>query len=258
VGSADLERIRAALAAAAELVRAHHARGPQALADKSPGDPLSVTDLAVDRLLRARLQREGEGWLSEETEDDRSRLQCARVWIVDPLDGTREFLRGVPECSVSVGLAEDGAAVAGGVCNPLTGELFLGAAGFGVQVLGARAPAPARPRRLVLASRTEFERGEWAARTDASFAVQALGSTAYKLALVAAGAADATWTLHPRHEWDVAGGVALVLAAGGRAVRPGGRPLAFNQEQPWLERLFAFAAGAAEAFRGVVPEAFAT
>jgi myo-inositol-1(or 4)-monophosphatase len=108
----------------------------------------------------------------------------------------------------------------------------------------------------VLASRSEFERGEWRRFLAAGLRVRPLGSTAYKLALVACGDADATWTLHPRHEWDVAGGVALVQAAGGVAATPGGRPPAFGQPRPWLAQVFAFARDAADAFRAVVPRAF--
>ena len=86
----------------------------------------------MDGLLRQMLPRPGEGWLSEETGDDRERLSCARVWVVDPIDGTREFIDGVPEWCVSIGLVEDGIAVAGGILNPATGETVLGGAGLGV------------------------------------------------------------------------------------------------------------------------------
>ncbi|MBM4442790.1 MAG: hypothetical protein FJ027_20415 [Candidatus Rokubacteria bacterium] len=77
-----------------------------------------------------------EGWLSEESTDARARLRHRRVWIVDPLDGTRELLEHVPPWTVSIGLAEDGAAVAGGVYNPTTGELFLGARETGTTLNG--------------------------------------------------------------------------------------------------------------------------
>ena len=74
-----------------------------------------------------------------------------------------------------------------------------------------------------------------------------MGSVAYKLALVAAGLADATWTLAPKHEWDVAAGVALVLAAGGRVRTLDGSPLVFNQPRPWLSGLAAYPDGLADA-----------
>ncbi len=192
---------------------------------KAGGDPVTEADRAVDAALRETLLRPGEGWLSEETADDPARLAAARVWIVDPLDGTREFVAGIPEWCVSVGLVEHGEPVAGGILNPMTGELVLGAQGAGVTRNGETVRLEPRPElrgAAVLASRSEAQRGEWKRFDGAPFAVRAVGSVAYKLALVAAGLADATWTLVPKHEWDVAAGVALVLAAGGEVCTPDG------------------------------------
>src|SRR6476619_2895908 len=93
---------------------------------KAGHDPVTEADRAVDAVLRQELLREGEGWLSEESVDDLSRLEKKRVWIVDPLDGTREIVAGIPEFCVSVAMVEDGIPVAGGICNPATKEIFLG------------------------------------------------------------------------------------------------------------------------------------
>lgn len=236
----EVERIAAALEnALAVLTR--FTPGAVESRRKAGGDPVTEADTAVDAVLRERLPRAGEGWLSEETEDDSARLACSRVWIVDPVDGTREFISGIPEWSVSVGLVEDGLPVAGGIANPATGEIFLGAVGAGVTLNGQ--PARVRDRATlagaeILASRSEVKRGEWA-RYDGRFIVRPTGSIAYKLARVAAGLADATWTLKPRHEWDVAAGVALVLAAGGRAATAGNADPRFNQGKTLLSRLTA-------------------
>jgi myo-inositol-1(or 4)-monophosphatase len=243
----DLARIAAALAAAAQAL-SRFTPGEVASRAKAGGDPVTEADTLVDALLRRALPRAGEGWLSEETHDDRSRLGCRRVWVVDPLDGTREFVQGLPEWSVSVALVVDGEPVAGGICNPARGETFLGARGRGVTFNGA--PARVSPRAglagaEVLASRTEVERGQWRrfagapGAPDAPFQVVAMGSVAYKLARVAAGLADATWTLVPKHEWDVAAGVALVLAAGGRIVAGTPEEELFNRPEPLLTRLIA-------------------
>jgi myo-inositol-1(or 4)-monophosphatase len=94
----------------------------------------------------------------------------------------------------------------------------------------------------VLASRSEVKRGEWAL-PGAPFRIVPMGSVAYKMARVAAGLTDATWTLSPKHEWDVAAGTALVLAAGGAVCKPGGAAPTFNQAHPWLEGLLAVPAG---------------
>jgi len=245
--SDDVEIIRRALDAAVEILRPY-TPGSVEYRFKEGDDPVTAADDAVNDALKALLHRDGDGWLSEETADDPARLEKRRVWIVDPLDGTREFVAGIPEWCVSIGLVEDGEAVAGGICNPATGQVVLGARGLGVTLNGV----PARPTAatslqgaLVLGSRSEFKRGEWARFGEAPFRTQAMGSVAYKLSLVAAGLADATWTLVPKHEWDVAAGVALVQAAGGAALGLDGAPPVFNRPKPKLQGLIAVAPGLA-------------
>jgi myo-inositol-1(or 4)-monophosphatase len=237
----ELARIEAALAKARELL-ARFTPGAVDAQKKSGGDPVTEADTAVDALLKEMLPRDGEGWLSEETLDDPARLAARRVWVVDPLDGTKEFVQGLPEWSVSVGLVEDGRAVAGGILNPATDQLILGALGSGVTLNGR--PAGLSPRTelagaVVLASRSEVGRGQWEAFRDSGLEIRAVGSVAYKLGLVAAGLADATWTLVPKHEWDVAAGVALVLAAGGVVVGGSPEEERFNRPRPKLTRLLA-------------------
>ena len=246
----DLKRIARALAAAQEVLRSLPA---VRVSSKGAAGPVTDADHAVDRALRAFLPRPGEGWLSEETADDRSRLACRRVWVVDPVDGTLEFVEGIPEWVVSVGLVEDGRAVAGGICNPTLGETFLGSIEHGLTLNGHPVGVRQQPRlgaALVLASRSEVKRGEWNG-IEGAFEVRALGSVAYKMARVAAGLADATWTLSPKHEWDVAAGTALVEAGGGRVRLPGGEEPRFNREQtlfPGLVATSASLAGEVDAF----------
>ena len=237
----DLERIGGALEEASAVLR-RYTPGDIEARRKVGDDPVTEADLAVDALLRRLLPQDGEGWLSEETKDDLSRLDRRRVWVVDPLDGTREFVAGIPEWCVSVGLVVDGAPVAGGICNPATGETVVGARGLGVTLNGRPATVSDRPAlrgSLVLASRSEVKRGEWEGYTEGLFTMRPTGSVAYKLGLVAAGLADATWTLTPKHEWDVAAGVALVLAAGGTILTGEAEEARFNRERPKLSRLIA-------------------
>jgi myo-inositol-1(or 4)-monophosphatase len=237
----ELERIGEALARAAEVLR-RYTPGEVEARRKSGDDLVTAADTEVDALLRDLLPRGGEGWLSEETEDDLARLACRRVWVVDPLDGTREFVAGIPEWSVSVGLVEDGEPVAGGICNPATGETVVGALGAGVTLDGRPAGVSGRQSLAgarVLASRSEVRRGEWEGYRDGLFELRPTGSVAYKLSQVAAGLADAMWTLTPKHEWDVAAGVALVLAAGGRVVTGAPEEARFNRRKPRLTSLIA-------------------
>lgn len=212
---------------------------------KDGGDPVTAADLAVDAVLRRTLPRPGEGWLSEETVDDPQRLATERVWVVDPLDGTREFVDGIPEWCVSVGYVDRGRPVAGGVAAPARGLRVVGAVGQGVTTEGCE---PARPScgiqgALVLASRSEVKRGEWEPFFATPVAIRNMGSVALKLAMVGAGMADATWTLVPKNEWDVAGGAAIVHAAGGVTVDPAGKPVVFNQPQTLMPGFIAARTG---------------
>jgi myo-inositol-1(or 4)-monophosphatase len=237
-----LTRIRLALDAAREILR-QYTPGDVAWVQKSDrGDELTEADEAVDTALRTLLPRDGEGWLSEETRDDSDRLECRRVWVVDPVDGTREFVQGIPEWCVSVGLVEDGRAVAGGIMSPSTDQLILGSLETGVTVNGEPV-APLSQTTLagasVYASRSEVKRGEWTRFAAAPFDVVPCGSVAYKLGLVAAGLADATWTLVPKNEWDVVAGAALVEAAGGICIHADGSRPTFNRPNPLLPNFLA-------------------
>jgi myo-inositol-1(or 4)-monophosphatase len=236
-----LQRIYSALEAGRTVLNRFTA-GAIAAEYKAGHDPVTEADRAVDAVLRKELLRNGEGWLSEESVDDLTRLDKKRVWVVDPLDGTREFVAGIPEFCVSVGLIEDGKPVAGGISNPATNEMFLGAIDCGVTYNGQ----PARPSQrtsldgaLILASRSEVKRGEWKAFENPSFRVRPMGSVAYKLALVSAGVADVTFTLTPKNEWDVVAGVALVDSAGGYVRTLDNARLRGNQKNPLLSGLLA-------------------
>jgi myo-inositol-1(or 4)-monophosphatase len=236
-----LERIHAALEAAREVLN-RFTPGAIEAEYKAGHDPVTEADRAVDAVLKKCLLRHGEGWLSEETIDDPSRLDKQRVWVVDPLDGTREFVQGIPEFCVSIAMVENGIPVAGGICNPATDELVLGSRDTGVTYNGK----PAQPTQrtdlhgaLVLASRSEVKRGEWKQFESAEFNIRPMGSVAYKLGLVAAGRADLTFTLVPKNEWDVAAGASLVESAGGWVLKLDHSPLRCNQKNPLISGLLA-------------------
>jgi len=237
----DLARIQEALERARDAFQ-RFTPGEIEARHKQGDDPVTEADTTVDTLLRELLPRNGDGWLSEETRDDLIRLEKRRVWVVDPLDGTREFVTGIPEWCVSIGLVVDGEPMAGGICNPVTGETIVGARGAGVTLNGRPAAVSGRPTlegARVVASRSEVKRGEWQGYREDLFEIRPMGSVAYKLGLVAAGLVDATWTLTPKHEWDVAAGVALVLAAGGAIVTGAPEETRFNRPQPLLSSLIA-------------------
>ena len=239
-----VKRIQSALEAA-RLVFERFTAGAIDAEYKLGHDPVTEADRAADAVLRKELLRDGEGWLSEESVDDFSRLDKSRVWVVDPLDGTREFVAGIPEYCISVAMVEDGVPVAGGICNPASNEIFLGSLEAGLTYNGK----PARPSQrtsldgaLLLASRSETKRGEWKPFEGAGFKIRPMGSVAYKLALVSAGLADATFTLTPKNEWDVAAGAALVKSAGGYVGTLDHQPLRCNNRDPLLSGLVACSA----------------
>ncbi len=236
-----LVRIQAGIDAAREVF-SRYTPGAIDTEFKAGHDPVTEADRAIDTVLRENLLRDGEGWLSEETADNPSRLEKSRVWVVDPLDGTREFVKGIPEFCVSIGFVENGRPVAGGICNPATNETIIGAVDCGVLYNGK--PAKPSPRTslqgaLVLASRSEVKRGEWTQFEDRGMKIKAMGSVAYKLGLVAAGIADVTFTLTPKNEWDVVAGVALVEAGGGFVSTLEKTSLTANRRDPLLSGLLA-------------------
>ncbi len=236
-----MQRIQSALDATRPIF-ARFTPGEIATEYKTGHDPVTEADKALDVALRKELLREGEGWLSEESADDLIRLEKKQVWVVDPLDGTREFVAGIPEFCVSIAYVENGRAVAGGIFNPATDETFIGSWADGVTYNGKPAQASQRTKlkgAVVLASRSETKRGEWDQFAHAEFTVKQTGSVAYKLARVAAGLADATFTLTPKHEWDVAAGAALVESAGGFVSTLQETPLCCNNKSPKISGLVA-------------------
>lgn len=207
--------------------------------EKGEDNPLTDADIASNDILHARLRAAlpDAAWLSEESVDDPARLGVERVWIVDPLDGTKEFTLGIPEFVVSVGLVERGEAILGVLYNPITDELFEGALGVGAWFNGAPCRVSGHvglDGARIVASRTEMKKG-WFDQYLDRVKVVPVGSVAYKFGRVAAGQAEATFTPQPRHEWDICAGVALVNAAGGRATDRHGQPFVFNMPKPLVD-----------------------
>lgn len=211
--------------------------------DKSPDNPLTEADLAADRLLHEQLLAllPEAGWLSEETVDSPERLERRYVWVVDPLDGTKEFVMGIPEFSVSVALVEAGEPILGVVYNPAKDELYCGYRDGGLTFNGQPTTVSTRTTlsgAAVDASRSEMKRGEFDPFTDL-VQLKIVGSIAYKLARVAAGQADATWSRGPKNEWDICAGAFLINLAGGRCVNLDNQPFTFNQPNPKVNGIIA-------------------
>jgi myo-inositol-1(or 4)-monophosphatase len=214
---------------------------------KKDRSPVTSADLEVNRILHDTLTTAFpyDGWLSEETPDDAQRPAKKRVWIIDPIDGTKYFMRGIPQYAISAALVDDGQPVVAIVYNPATDELFSAARGSGAWLNGQRiAVSQGREgqRPVVLVNPAALERGKLT-YFEASAELRPMGSIAYTLALVAAGRADATLNLDRLNEWDVVAGVLLVEQAGGHAVNAHGLPLLFNQPKTSFHGVIAGAAG---------------
>jgi len=231
----ELQAARDAAMAAGQILQRYYRDGGYQVDSKGHDNPVTTADFEADSKLKQILRDAfpAYGWLSEETADSDERLNRDRVWIVDPLDGTKEFIRGIPEFVVAIALTEHGVPVMGVTYNPIKHEMFWSVRGAGCHLDGA--PVTVSSTRTldnatILASRSETARGEWKAY-EGRVIVRAIGSVAYKLALVAAGQADATFTLTPKSEWDIAAGAALIIAAGGRVTDVHGNELRFNRRE---------------------------
>ncbi len=231
--SAELEFALEAVGRAGDLILSFYQKSFQ-VREKSRDNPVTSADLAADSFLRDAFKKRfrKDAWLSEETADDPRRLDCRRVWIVDPLDGTREFVRGLPEFALSLALVEDGLPRLAIVSNPATGDLFHAETGRGVYRNGRRAMVSQRKRfahALLLISHTEAARFRILERRCR---IARSGSMAYRLALVAAGDADITVSLTQKNEWDVCAGTLIVQESGGMITDLGGEKFEFNRTTP--------------------------
>ncbi len=235
VADGEVARARAAVNEAGRIAmrffRQEHKRW-----EKGPGQIVTEADIAIDRFLHAELRRDHatDGWLSEETEDDSIRLERRRVWVVDPIDGTRSFAEGTPEFTISVALLVNDLPVLGFVLNPAKAELFEARRGGGA-VLNGRplraSTATALEGARIVASKFESRR-----RNFASFMpraeLSALGSLAYKLALVAAGRFDGYLSWRRSHDWDIAAAALLLAEAGAVLTDADGKPIRLNRPEP--------------------------
>lgn len=200
---------------------------------KSPEQPLTEADLAANMILREALMGNfpDAGWLSEEDIDDTVRFDKEFVWVVDPLDGTRDFINRTPEFAVSVGLVHHKKPVVGVVYNPISKELFYAAKGTGAFCNGKKITVKneAHGKRNLLVSLSELKRGEWE-RFKGQFDIVPTGGCAYKMGKVAAGTADGTFTLSPKSDWDICGGHCLIEEAGGVVRDIKGDVVTYNNE----------------------------
>ncbi|TGK25873.1 3'(2'),5'-bisphosphate nucleotidase CysQ [Leptospira yasudae] len=213
--------------------------------DKGKNDPVTEADVKAGQHITERLAFTKIPVLSEEDSERKDISQLPAAWILDPIDGTREFVHKNPEFAISLGLSIGGKAALGVVFNPVTRELIYGDANFGVAyqiVESAWNTFPVQmqtlskmleisePAHTILISRTEEREGLFrSAIVPSGWEFSAMGSIAYKLGLVAAGKAALSISLKPKNEWDICAGIALILASGGSDLEiRSGKPYLFQ------------------------------
>tara|TARA_B100001939_G_scaffold241968_1_gene209483 strand:+ start:178417 stop:179268 length:852 start_codon:yes stop_codon:yes gene_type:complete len=226
--SAALEAMREATRAVLEI---YASNDPQ-IRYKDEKEPVTRADIQANQILEHRL---GEllpeaGWLSEESEKDLHALASKELlWVVDPIDGTREFIDKNGEFSISVGLVQNGRAVWGAVSLPAEPRIMMsGSSGVSVYDMDSQLQSEKRfldksavdlRQSRICVSRTEWDRGLYRDQLD-ELQIHPQGSVARKLALVSVADYDLTVSLYPKNDWDIAGGLALIEASGGLIIRP--------------------------------------
>lgn len=215
-------------AVAADVGRMVHGRWQQDFRrwEKLPGHPVCEVDLEADAMLRERLRAidPEAGWLSEETIDSADRLMRVRAWVVDPIDGTRDYIRGRDGWAVSIALVEGGSAVVGVLDAPARGEQWRAQAGQGATRNGV--PIAASARRLLPGARVPADA---LPKADGDLVVvHKPNSIALRMAMVAAGEADLLATLRWGNEWDIAAAALIAQEAGATVTDAQGQPLRFN------------------------------
>lgn len=210
--------------------------GPEAKRwDKPDGaGPVTEADLAVNRYLEDHLRaaRPDYGWLSEESENDPARLEASRVFIIDPIDGTRSFADGSKTWAHSLAIVEEGTPIAAVVYLPQRDLMFAAARGQGatcnaapIRVNAAQDAEGAR----ILSAKPTLDAKHWTNGTPPAFDRSHRPSLAYRMARVADGSYDAMLTLRPTWEWDIAAGTLLLEEAGGHVTDRSGGALRFNR-----------------------------
>lgn len=227
----ELEVAKKLALEAGALILRHFADSVE-VSHKDSGEVVTPADREADDFIRKGLADAfpADAIYSEETADSSERLSRTRVWIVDPLDGTSNFIERGDNFSVSIGLSVGGRAMLGVVYNPRRYELFAGGYGIGVTLNDAPvhvSDAKDLSKARLLVSKKEMKKG--LEGLFPSLSLIPMASMAYKLAMVATGLADGVFTLKPRKEWGTCAGIALVNASGGKAVLLNGKDICFNR-----------------------------
>ncbi len=226
-----LELAKKAAFEAGEAVMHYFKSSNFEIKNKSVNNPVTTADFEANNIIKEILMDDNTsfGWLSEETVDSKERLENENVWVVDPIDGTKEFIEGVPHFSISIGMVRLGKPVIGVIYNPAKNELFTAFSGGGSKLNEEPINCLADGNdRSIVVSRSEIKRGLWNAYENIFSNITPVGSVAYKLGLVAAGKSSLFATLQPKNEWDICAGNCIVNEAGGALLNLHGNKILYN------------------------------
>lgn len=237
----DLNLLIEAAKAAGEIATPFWRQTPQTWEKEAGAGPVSEADLAVNDMLKDRLlgARPGYGWLSEETEDNTDRLSCDRVFIIDPIDGTRSFIAGERIWAHSLAIAQAGQIIAAVIYLPLRDKLYTARSGNGAHLNGKPVQPSGRneiDEARVLSTKPNFDASHWPGGIP-KIQRHFRASLAYRLALVAEGRFDAMITFRDTWEWDVAAGTLIATEAGAAVTDRQGSTPSFNNSHPALAGL---------------------
>ena len=229
----DLKLASKAAVAAGKVILKYY-KSDYEIKEKSYHNPVTTADHASDEVLKSILldERPKYGWLSEETVDSFERLSKEYVWVVDPIDGTKEFIEGIPNFVVSIGLVKNNNPILGVLFNPVTEEIFTGLKDSGAYLNGKRiicSKALNISNMVILNSRSESKKGLWDPYKDTFGSLHGVGSVAYKLGLTAAGRSDIFASLRPKNEWDICAGNCIINEAEGKLIDLNGNQRKYNQ-----------------------------
>ena len=248
--------IEAAVREAGALALRARASSPRSWS-KHGGSPVSDADIAVDNFLRQRLTdlAPDSGWLSEETEDDRARLGAPRVWVVDPIDGTRAFLSGRHDWSISVALVENGRPVIAAIFAPMQDALYATATGVPTTRNGVAVTANPGANLDGIKAAGPKPMLERLARHAAELIMEPkVFSLALRLTRVAEGTLDLAFASTNSHDWDLAAADLLVHQAGGALTALAGQSVVYNRADPLHGALVAAGHSRHEAFLALLRE----
>ena len=228
---ADLELITRAVKQAGQIALDGFHAAKSDVWDKEQNHPVTQTDIDVNDFLNEFLceARPDYGWLSEETKDDQSRHECARTFVIDPIDGTRAFIDRTPNFVISVAVIEDGMPIVAAIYNPLKEELYTAHVGNGA-FLNGTAISTSTCSQIescnMIGYPRKFRRLGWPEMN-----VSIANSMAYRMCLVASGVADAAVTFTPKSDWDLAAAILIISEAGGITTTLNGAPIRFDKKK---------------------------